>query len=146
MPMKNTYILLSAYDKEKEIIDRVNKAQSEVAPEEFSTTNNVLQLIGLVILLLVILVAAYYTSKLVGKYKLGQLRNSNIQVIEAFRISPNKMIQLVKIGNKYLVLGIGKDSITYITELDEGEIIIHDTEGDKPSFRQIFERIKGKKE
>ena len=98
-------------------------------------------------ILIIILIAAYYTTKFVGRYKLGQLRNSNIQVIEAYRISPNKIIQIVKIANKYLVLGIGKDNISYITELDESEVITHEnSEVEKQSFRQIFERIKGKKE
>lgn len=147
MPMKITYILLSNLEKEKELVEKVNKAQSDTTPESFSTTGNVLQLLGLVLLLLVILVAAYYTSKFIGRYKMGQFRNSNIQVIEAYRISTNKTIQILKISNKYIVIGVGKDNITYITELDEGEVLTYDdTEFEKLSFRQIFEKIKGKKE
>ncbi|NLO10747.1 MAG: flagellar biosynthetic protein FliO [Clostridiales bacterium] len=143
--MNTTYILLST--TEESIVDKVNKASSEATPEAFSTTNNVLQLLGLVLLLIVILIAAYYTSKFVGRYKMGQLKDSNIQVIEAYRISTNKMLQIVKISNKYVVIGISKDNITYITELDESQVLTHEIkEGEKQSFRQIFEKIKGKKE
>lgn len=131
----------------KDKVKSLNEATSEVASDGFSTTDNVLQLLGLCLLLIVILFAAYYTSKFVGKYKLGQFKNSNIQVIEAYRIGTNKMLQIVKIGNRYLLLGIGKDQITHLTELDENEVITHDLhEGEKPSFRQIFEKLKGKKE
>ncbi|MDD4112080.1 MAG: flagellar biosynthetic protein FliO [Herbinix sp.] len=143
--MKTTYILLNTF--EEKIVDGVNNAKSEATPESFSTTNNVLQLLGLVLLLIVILIAAYYTSKFVGRYKMGQLKNSNIQVIEAYRISTNKMLQIVKISNKYLVLAISKDNITCITELDESEVLAHEiNEDEKQSFRHIFEKIKGKKE
>lgn len=139
-------IILSG-DSNQDLVDKVNKATNESYTKEFTTSDSVLQLLGLCLLLIIILTAAYYTTKFVGRYKLGQLRNSNIQVIEAYRISPNKIIQIVKIANKYLVLGIGKDNISYITELDESEVITHEnSEVEKQSFRQIFERIKGKKE
>lgn len=145
MSMKTTYIFLNSF--EEKIVDGVNNAKSEATPESFSTTNNVLQLLGLVLLLLVILIAAYYTSKFLGKYKMGQFKNSNIQVIETYSIGTNKMLQIVKISNKYVVLGISKDSVNYITELDESEVLIHEINKDeKQSFRHIFEKIKGKKE
>lgn len=145
MSMKTTYIFLNSF--EEKIVDGVNNAKSEATPESFSTTNNVLQLLGLVLLLLVIIIAAYYTSKFLGKYKMGQFKNSNIQVIETYSIGTNKMLQIVKISNKYVVLGISKDSVNYITELDESEVLTHEINKDeKQSFRHIFEKIKGKKE
>ncbi|TAH69602.1 MAG: hypothetical protein EWM47_06400 [Anaerolineaceae bacterium] len=145
MPMKAMVILHNT--RNEEIVKGLNEATSEVAPDRFSTTDNILQLFGLCLLLIIILIAAYYTSKFVGRYKLGQFKDSNIKIIEAYKISTNKMLQIVKITNKYIVLGISKDQITYITELDESEVIAHDTyEGEKQSFRQIFEKIKGKKE
>jgi flagellar protein FliO/FliZ len=143
--MKATYILLDSF--EEKIVDGVNRAQTETTPDSFSTTNNVLQLLGLVVLLIIILIAAYYTSRFVGRYKLGQLKNSNIQVIEIHRISNSKMLQIIKIANKYVAIGVSKDNITFITEIDEGEVLTHEfNEGEKESFRQIFDKIKGKKE
>jgi len=93
------------------------------------------------------LIAAYYTSRFVGRAKLGQLKNSNFQVIDAYRISANKMLQIVKIANRYVVLSICKDQVTYIMELDENEVLTHEViDQDKQSFVRIFEKIKGKKE
>jgi flagellar protein FliO/FliZ len=95
----------------------------------------------------IILFAAYFTSRLVGKYKLGQLKNSNFEIIEVYRISTNKMLQLVKIGSKYVVLGISKDQITYITELEEDDVLFQEIrEIDKQSFSQILQKFKGNKE
>lgn len=144
--LKNTVILLQS-GKEDVLLEKLNKNTESVAPERFSTWGNILQLLGLCIILVVILIAAYYTSRFVGRYKLGQIRNSNFEVIEVYRISTNKMLQLVRIADKYVVLGITKDQITYITELDKDNILTNEVEeGEKLSFSQIIEKFKSKKE
>ena len=54
---------------------------------------------------------------------------------------------LFRSANKYLVLGVSKEQITYITELDEDDIITHEVnEDEKLSFHRIFEKLKGNKE
>lgn len=100
------------------------------------------QLAGLVLMLIIILVAAHYTSRIIGGIKLGQLRKSNFQVIDSYRITPNKALQIVRIGNKYIVIAIGKDDINFITELDESEVILRELhQGEKLSFEQSFKQI-----
>lgn len=132
---------------EDEIVKGLNEDVPQAAPEEFTTFDNVLQLIGLCLLLVIILAAAYYTTRFVGKVKLGQLKHSNFEVIDSYRIGQNRMLQIVKIGNKYIVIAIGKDSINYITELNEAEIVAREVpEGPKQSFKQIFEKIKSNKQ
>lgn len=112
-----------------------------------STYDSLWQLVGLVLLLIIILIAAYYTSRFIGGIKLGQLKKSNFQVIDSYRVTPNKALQIVKIGNKYVVIAIGKDDITYITELDESEVMIREIhQGDKQSFKQIFDKLKNNNE
>lgn len=141
MTMKTRVIFQKT--QEDEIVKAINNAVSDVEPEKISTFDNVLQLLGLVLLLILILIAAYYTSRFVGRYKLGQLKDSNIQVIEIYRISTNKMLQIVKIANKYVVLAVCKDQITYIMDLDESQVLTHEAkEVEKQSFRQIFEKLK----
>ena len=106
-----------------------------------------LQLVGLVFILIIILFAAYYTSRLVGKFSLGQLKNSNFQVIDTYRISPNKFLQIVKVSNKFIVLSVSKDNIQFITELDESEVFIRDINNkENLSFKQIFDKIRNKPE
>lgn len=112
----------------------------------FSSTGSLWQMFGLVLLLIIILFAAYYTSKFVGKMTMGQLKNSNFQVIDAYRITPNKVLQIIKVGNKFLLIAITKDEINLITELDESEVFIKDT-GTKEiqSFKQILDKLKNRK-
>lgn len=119
---------------------------SELLKDTSSPLGSFMQLIGLILLLIVILIATYYTTRFVGRMKLGQMKESNFKVIDAYRISPNKVVQIVKIGNKYIVLGIGKDTINYITQLDEAEVFIRENSaGEKMSFKQILEKIKSNK-
>lgn len=144
--LKKAMVMLQGA-REDEILKGLNQTANETVPERLSTWDNVLQLLGLCILLIIILIAAYYTSKFVGRYKLGQTKNSNIKIIESYRISTNKLLQIVKVANKYLVIGVCKDQITYITELDEDEVLTHEvSEAEKQSFRQVFEKLKGNKE
>lgn len=126
-------------------IDEAKGNTKAPAASELSTGDNILQLLGLVFLLIVILVAAYYTSKFVGGVKLGQLKNSNFHVIDTYRVSQNKMLQIVKIGNKYVVIAIGKDTINFITELDEADVLLKEVHtGEKPNFKQILDKLNSK--
>ncbi len=123
-----------------------NDTESNVAAgvsNSVSTWDSFIQMLGLVILLIVILIAAYYTTKFIGGMKQGQLKHSNFQVIDAYRIGPNKVIEIVKVANKYLVIAIGKDSINYITELDEAEVLIKSEPGiEVQSFTQTLDKLR----
>ena len=140
-------LVLMQSTREKEILNGVNERVAEAAPEKFSTANNLGQLLGLCLLLAIILFAAYYTSKFIGKMKLGQLKNSNFTVIDTYKIAPGKMLQIVKAGKKYLLISVAKDSINFITDLDETDLFLKESiPTEKKSFRQIIDSIKNNKE
>lgn len=133
----------------QEIVDKINK----ITPEPEANTKSVvtsgsawssfIQLIGLIILLLLILAATYLTTRFIGNIKLGQMKNSNFTLIDAYRVSPNKVIQIIKIGNKYVVLAICKDTISYITELDEEHIVFREHQSkEKLSFEALLSKIR----
>lgn len=117
---------------------------SEV-PYKITGSNNILELIGLVFILILILVAAYFTSRYIGKLSIGQLKNSNFKVIDTYRINPNKFLQIVKVANKFIVIAVSKDSVNFITELDEAEILIKEFHAkENINFKQILEKLKNK--
>jgi flagellar protein FliO/FliZ len=100
------------------------------------------QLVGVFILFIFILGATYLTTKIVGGVKLNQVKNSNFQVIETYKITQNKYLQLVKVGTRYIVLAIGKDNVNFITELKEDEIsnldqMVHN----KVNFSDIMSKL-----
>ncbi len=111
----------------------------------YSGTDSVLKLIGLIALCVLILIASYYTTKFVGKSQMKRQSGSNFQVIDACRLTQNKMLQLVRAGNKYLVIGLSKDKITLITELSEEDIIPPTKQREDVKFKDILANVAGKK-
>ena len=112
-----------------------------------STADSFVQLVSLVFVLIIILVAAYFTSRFIGKMKMGKMSKSNFQVIDSYRISQNKTLMIVKIANKYVVLAIAKDTIEIITELEEAEVMIREIRKDeKQSFKQVLDKLKNRNE
>jgi flagellar protein FliO/FliZ len=150
-----TLLSLTLLSKGSDLIDALNSSPTP-SPEggskvvfdgRVSTTDSFVQLVSLVFVLIIILVAAYYTSRFVGKMKMGQMKKSNFQVIDTYRISQSKALQIVKIANKYVVIAIAKDTIEIITELEESEVMIRDFHNDeKQSFMQIIDKLKKKNE
>ena len=70
-------------------------------------------------------------------------KNSNFTVLETFRLTQNKYLQLIQIGKKYIVLAVGKDSVTFLTELSEEDITFHfEQNGSNVNFAEILKKIK----
>ena len=72
------------------------------------------------------------------------VKNSNIKVIETFRLNNTKYIQIVKLGEKYVAIAVGKDTVTYLTELDESELdLTKAMEGTSNlEFHEILKKVK----
>ena len=136
---------MKSTDKASNEAEAVKEAVRDT-PVGLSTADNLWQLLGLVFVLIIVLVAAYYTTKYVGNIKLGQMKNSNFTAIDSYRLSPNKLLQIVKIGNKYVVIAITKDNINFITELDEDEVLLREDQPvERPDFKKILEKLRNKK-
>lgn len=84
-------------------------------------SNGILELFGVIIIFVLILVASYYTTKWVAKSDLANRGAKNIVVLETYRIAPGKVIQIVKTGKKYIVIGVSKEHIEMLTELSSDE-------------------------
>ena len=109
------------------------------------TGDNFLQFISLLAVFVLVLIVAYFVTRWIASYGQGQMGNKNIRVIEGYRMGPNKTIQIVKVGNKYLVLGVGKDDISYLGEVEEKDLAITDeTIKPLPEFKDILAKAKGK--
>ena len=87
-----------------------------------NSMQSLFELLGLILIFVIVLVVCYYTTRFVAGRQLVQKKIGNFEVVETFAISQNKYLQLIRMGNKYVVISIAKDSIAYITELDENEV------------------------
>ena len=104
---------------------------------------NVLELVGMLIVFILVLVLTYYATKWLGKSGVVQMQSANIKVIETFKIAPNKYIQIIQLGRKYYSIAVTKDSIAFLTSLDEEQLDL--TEKDKEvailPFRDMLDRL-----
>ena len=104
------------------------------------TAGSISQLITVFILFILVLAITVYATKFVGNYQKVQGINRNLEVIETLRVANNKYLQIVRAADKYFVIGIGKDEVSMLTEIDGDEIIKASTEKGsiKDSFGDIF--------
>ena len=106
---------------------------------------SVLKLIGLIILCILIIIASYYTTKFVGKRQMTGSSRSNFRSIDVFRISPNKYLQIVEIGERYFCIAVAKDNITVVGELNKEDIKNFPPAPTEKTFKETMSEILNKK-
>lgn len=111
----------------------------------FSSLGNVFELLWLLLLCIAVIAASYYITKFVGGTQIKKQKNSNFKILDVCSLGSNKYLQLVKIGEKYVVISVCKDSVSYITELSEDEIILISESNKNIGFSEILSRFTGKK-
>lgn len=105
--------------------------------------NSILQLLGLLFIFVLVLIAAWYVSKFIGNKTMQGFGNKNINIIETFNMGNNKAIQIIRVADKYLAIGIGKEEINVLTELKEEHIVLESGDKSNMSFKDILNNAKG---
>ena len=101
----------------------------------------------LLIIFIFVLAVTYYVTRFVGNYQKNKLSGSNINILETMRIANNKYIQIVKIGSRVFAIAVAKDTVSYLCELDEDELIYKESSSGKmlinnDNFKEILEKFK----
>ena len=120
-----------------------------------STFESAMQLVGALLIFAIVLVITYFTTKWVGGYQKLSMRNKNLQIVESLNVAPNKYLCLVKAGTEYLVIAVGKDEVTLLTQLTEEQLsevpVFDSSQGNTMSgktvvaenFQEVLEKVKG---
>ncbi len=79
----------------------------------------------------------------------------SFQVLDTIRIANNKYVQILKLGDVYLVIAVGKDEVTMLAKLTEDEIGLTEEQitdyrkpktarmtGTQESFQETLEKIR----
>lgn len=101
-----------------------------------------LQFMTVLLLFLFVLAVTYVATRWIAGYQKGKSAGSNIELIETVRIAPNKYLQLVRAGSRYLVIAVGKDEIHMLAELSEDELALTQVPAVGMDFGSIFEKFK----
>ena len=89
----------------------------------YDRADGVTQFLTVFLIFLAVLALTYLTTRFVGGYQKQKNFNRNFEVVETLKVTNGKYLQIVKVGCKYVCIGIGKDSITSICELSPDEIV-----------------------
>lgn len=105
-----------------------------------------LQLVTVLIIFVVVLAATLYVTKWMANYQKGSSLSKNIEIIDTCKISTNKYIQIVRIGERHVVLAISGEQITNLGDVNGDDLILpKDNECETLSFKDVLNKIKGEK-
>ena len=119
-----------------------------------SALGSFIQLLGVLTIFIFVLAITYFTTKWSGNYQRINSVNHNLQVVESIRVGNNKFIAIVKAGEIYLVVAVGKDDVTLLTQLTEDQLnevpdfsaiqnkFPMDGKAAQENFREVLNRVK----
>ncbi len=108
-----------------------------------NSVNSVLQFCTVLLIFIFVLVVTWIATKWIANFQGGRDDGANIEVIETYRLTANKYIQIIRTGEKYLAVAICKDTVTMLTEIPAGQIHLPDKPvNSMPDFKKIFEKAK----
>ena len=109
--------------------------------------NGIAQLITVAVLFILVLVMTYFTTRFVGKYQKGQLSGNNIQVLDTLRLSQNKLVQIVRVGEQYFAIAVCKDTVTLLGEIDGDKLVIKEqSTTSNMEFEKILKHFRKKEQ
>jgi len=113
-----------------------------------NSIQSLFELLGLILIFVIVLVVCYYTTRFVAGRQLVQKKMGNFEVVETFPIAQNKYLQLIRMGNKYVVISVSKDAVSFITEINETEVcqIQNSTSVPGKSFKELLSGLTKKSE
>ena len=104
-----------------------------------STISDIAQLFTVLIIFIAVLVITMLCTRWIGNYQKVQGSSGSAEVMETVRIAQGKWLQIVRIGTKYKVIAICKDTVTYLGEVDESDLKKEDS-AEKKSFSEILSK------
>ena len=110
-----------------------------------SNTNSIVQFLTALLVFVFVIFLTQFSLRWVGKYQKMQSGNRNFEVIETHKVAQNKFLQIIKVGSRFFLIGIGKDEIKYFVELDGEDLDLStDRNVTQDQSRQFLDKAKDK--
>ena len=71
-----------------------------------------------VLVVVVVSFLAYYTTRLVGSAKFVRGGRRNMEIIESMGVGPQSYIHILRVGEKYLLVGVTRGQVNLLSHLD----------------------------
>lgn len=76
----------------------------------------------IMLVLAFIILVCWFILRLTGRVRKRGSASGNLYLVESILVSAQNVVQIVKAGDKYLVIGVTKERITLLSELDAEQI------------------------
>ena len=110
-----------------------------------SGIDSVVQFMTVLIMFVFVLGITYFTTRYIAKIQKGQMSNKNMELIDTLRISNNKYLQIVRVGERYYCMAVCKDTVTLLGEVQKEELVFYENDASAGmDFYAILEGFKQK--
>ncbi|MBO4987564.1 MAG: flagellar biosynthetic protein FliO [Lachnospiraceae bacterium] len=112
---------------------------------ESGHVDSFVQFVTVLLLFLIVLFITYGVTRWISGIQKTQMVGRNMEIVDTMRISSSKYLQIVRAGDKYLVMAVCKDTVTMLAEISKESLVLEDNtrmNGCQPGFREILEKIK----
>jgi len=103
-----------------------------------SGVDSIVQLITVLLIFVFVLAVTLGVTKWMAGFQRLQSEGKNIQIIETTKMSPNHYAQIMRVGDKYVAVAIGKETVTVLTTLDESQLNL---DASKQSYKTDFASV-----
>ena len=108
-----------------------------------NSLDSFVQFITVLMLFLFVLVITYFVTRWVSGVQRVQMAGENMELVDTMRISNSKYLQIIRAGDKYLVIAVCKDTVTMLPEHSKDALLLDEgTEVSGLSFREILDKMK----
>lgn len=105
------------------------------------------QFITVLLIFVFVLAVTYLVTRWIGGFNKRQSISGNIELIESARIAPNVLVEIVRIGKRYVALSVSKDGSAYICDVPEEDIVLkEDGSAGGVSFIDILDKVRNRKD
>jgi flagellar protein FliO/FliZ len=94
-----------------------------------------------IFMVLVVALLAYYTTKLIASARFSKGGKKNLEHIESIGVGPQSYIHIIRAGKKYVLIGVTKGNVNFLTELDEESLSL---DGQRLGFESFMSRFQKK--
>lgn len=111
-----------------------------MAAAAMASSDSYAQFIAVLVVFILVLALTALVTKWIAGYQKQQSIHCNIEVLETTRVSNNKYIQIVRIGETYVAIALCKDTVTVLCEVPSEQLKERLTDGKQIPFQELFAR------
>ena len=107
--------------------------------------DSIVQFITILFIFVFVLAVTWVSTRYIAGIQKEQYRTGNMELIETLRISNNKYLQIVRVGNKYFCMAVCKETVTMLGEIQKEDMVFSENNLNAAmDFQKILEKVKRK--